>query len=101
MKIHSPGMTKVSQPSLCREDLRDDESDGGTSALGMDASLVTSQRDPVTLLAAVANLSDSLWSTFPERFCDGYGPLRGHWPNVGSCAFVTERQRRHSGQGAT
>jgi len=60
MKIHSPGMTKVSQPSLCREDLRDDESDGGTSALGMDASLVTSQRDPVTLLAAVANLSDSL-----------------------------------------
>ena len=49
MKIHSPSTTKVSQPAFRREDLqdlRDDESDGGTSALGMDASLVTSQRDP-------------------------------------------------------
>jgi hypothetical protein len=67
----------------------------------MDANLVTSQGDPVTLSAAIANLSDSLWSTFPERFCDGYGPSRRPSSNLGSCAFVTERQRRHSGQGAT
>jgi len=60
MKIHSPSTTKVSQPSLRREDLCDDESDGGTSALGMDANLVTSPRDPLTLSAAVANLRDSL-----------------------------------------
>ena len=84
MKIDSPSMTKVSQPSLCREDLRDDESDGGTSALGMDASLVTSQRDPVTLLAAVANLSDSL-----RHLPGGYGPPRRPRSNVGSRAFVT------------